>query len=69
MNLLSGYRDVIWLRKMFHANNNKRETSHDGRNRTIRSRKNQNVRRKGNIHVLGNIGSGHNQISGDKIKK
>ena len=30
--------------------------------------KNQNVRRTGNLKALGNIGSGHHQISGDERK-
>ena len=58
---------VDWAnRKMRHANNEKQETTHDGRNRTTEPRKNQNDRRKGNLQILGNIG--HHQTSGDKIK-
>ena len=38
-----------------------------------KSRKNQKTRRKGNLQILGNIGSGHHQSSRDeknkKIKK
>ena len=35
-----------------------------------KSRKNLNARRKGNLQILGNIGSGHHQTSRDeKIKK
>ena len=30
--------------------------------------KNQNARRKGNIQILGNIGSGHDQTNGDEGK-
>ena len=33
------------------------------------SRKNQNTWRKGKLHVLGNIGSGHHPTSGDQKKK
>ena len=35
----------------------KREMTHDKRNRITKSRKNQNARRKGNLLILGNIGS------------
>ena len=42
--------------------------THDRRNRTTKSKKNQNAKRKGNLQVLGNIGSGHNQISDEKEK-
>ena len=54
---------------MCHANNEKRKTTNDGRNRTIKSRKNQNTRTKGNLQVLGNTGSGPHQTSGDERKK
>ena len=37
------------------ANNKKLETIHDGRNRTTKSRENQNVRRKRKLRILGNI--------------
>ena len=43
--------------------------THDGRNRTTKSRKNQNARRKGNLQVLVNIGSGHHQTSRDEKNK
>ena len=59
----SGYKDVIWLSKMCHANNEKREKRQDGRNQTTKSRK---IR---NLQILGNIRSGHHQTSGDKRKK
>ena len=54
----SGYSDGIWHRKMCHVNNEKRKTANDGRNRTTKSGKKQNPRRKRNLQVLGNIGSG-----------
>ena len=44
---------------MCHANNVKRKTINDGSERTTKSTKNQNARRKGNLQVLGNIGSRH----------
>ena len=53
---------------MCHANNEKRETTHDGRNRTTKLRKNQDAQRKGNLQILGNIGSGYHQTSGDERK-
>ena len=52
-NKQSGYRDGFRHSKIRLANNNKWETTHDGKNRTIKSRKNQNVQRKGNLRVLG----------------
>ena len=54
---------------MCHVYNVKRKTTNNGRNRITKSRKNQNVRRKGNLQVLGNIRSGHHQTSGDERKK
>ena len=39
---------------MRHANNEKWETTHDRRNRTTKSRKNQNVKKKWNLPTLGN---------------
>ena len=47
---------------MCHANKEKQEMTYD-------RRKNQNARRKGNLLILGNIGSRHHQTSGDKRKK
>ena len=38
------------------------------RNRINISRKNQNARRKGNLQILGNFGSGHHQTCGDERK-
>ena len=37
MNIQSGHRDRIWLRKTCHVNNEKRKTTHDGRNGTTKS--------------------------------
>ena len=42
---------------MHHANNEKRETKHDGQNEITKSRKNENAQRKGNLQILENIGS------------
>ena len=54
---------------MHHANNTEQEETHDERNETTKSRKNQNAQGKRNFKILGNIGSGHYQTSEDEIKK
>ena len=41
----------------------------DRRNRSTKSRKNQNARRKGNLQLTGNFGSGHHKTIGDERKK
>ena len=41
----------------------------DGRNRTTKSRKNQNAWRKGNLLILKDIGSGHHQTNEDEKEK
>ena len=41
---------------------------HDRRNRLTKSRQNQNARRKGNLQILGLLGSWPHQTSGDKRK-
>ena len=68
-NIQSRYRDVIRHRKMRHVSNEKQEMIHNRRNRTIKSRKKQNARRKGNLQIFGNIGSWHHQTSWDERKK
>ena len=65
---LEGIGMEFCKQKMYHANNEKRETTRDGRNKTTKSRKNQNAWRKGSLKILGNIGSGHHQTCGDKRK-
>ena len=60
-NIQSRHRDWIWHRKMSHANNKRWKTTNDEKNRTAKSRKNQNARRKGNLQIFWNIGSGHHQ--------
>ena len=58
------------IKKMCHANNELWEKTNDGRNRTTKSRMNQNAWRKGKLQVLENIGNGHHQTSqGEKKKK
>ena len=44
---------------MCHANNKKWKTTNKGRKRTTKSRKNQNIRRNGNLQILGNVRSGY----------
>ena len=56
-NIQSGHRDGLWHGKRRHANNENQETTHDGRSRIAKSRKTQNARRRGNLQILGNIGS------------
>ena len=50
-------------------NDEKRQKTNNGRNRTVLSIKNQNIWRKEKWEVLGNIGSGHHQTSGEERKK
>ena len=40
-------------KKMCQANNEKQKSTNDGRNRTSKSRKNQNNRTTGNLQILG----------------
>ena len=54
---------------MCYTPNEKWKKTNNGRNRTRKSRKNKNAWRKGKLQVLGNIGSGHHQISGDESKR
>ena len=44
------------------------EKTDNGRNRTAKSRKNKNTRRKTKLQVLGNIGNVHHQTSSDERK-
>ena len=55
-NIQSGYRDRIWLRKLRHAKNEKRQMTHDRRNGTSKSGKNLNFRRKGKLQILRHLG-------------
>ena len=68
-NIFSGYRNRIWDRKMCYAYYQKWEKIDNRRNRTAKSGKDQNTSRKGNLQVLGNIGSGNRETSGDEKKK
>ena len=67
-NIKPGYSDEIWHRKMYYAHNEKLKKTNDVMNRTTKSRKNENFRRNGNLQILGNIGSGHDQTKGDERK-
>ena len=67
-NIQQGYTNRIWLRKMCLSHNEKGEKTNNGRNRTTKSRKSQNARRKGNLQVLGDIGSRHHQTNGEEEK-
>ena len=53
---------------MRHVHNEKWKKTNNGRNRTAKSRKNQNTWRKGKLQLLGNIGSEHHQTSEDERK-
>ena len=65
-NIQSGHRNGIWHIKMCHTNNEEWEMTDDRRNRTTKPRKDQNAQRKGNLQILGNIGSWHHQTIGDE---
>ena len=54
--MMSRYRNGIWHRKMCHSSNEKWQTIHDGKSQTIKL-SNQNIWRKGNLEILGGIGS------------
>ena len=67
-NIKLGHRDGIRYRERRYAYNENQETTYNGRNRMTKSRKNQIARRKGNLEILWNIGSRHQQTSGDERK-
>ena len=56
-NIQSRYRNGIWHRKMRHVSSKKWQTAHKRRSRTTKSNSRQNAQRKGNIEILGDIGS------------
>ena len=62
-DIKSAYRNEIWHRKKFHANNEKRKPTNDGINKTKKSKKNQEAQRKGILQVLWIIGRRHDQTS------
>ena len=53
---------------MHHASNEKWQVTHDRRSRTTKSSSNQNARRKGNLQILGNIGSWHHRTNRNQRK-
>ena len=55
--------------KICDAKNESWETTYDRKNRTNKSRKNQEAWRKRNLQIHGTIESGHRQTSGDERKK
>ena len=65
---MPGYKNGNWHRKMCYTYNENKKKMNNRRNRTTKSRKNQNIWRKGKLLVLRNIGSGHHQTSGDERK-
>ena len=67
-NIQLGHRNGIWHGKMCHANNEKQEMTHDGRDRPTKPRKNLYTWGKGNIQILGNMKSWHHQTSTDERK-
>ena len=56
------------IEKFVHANKVKQKTANNGRNRTTKSRKNQNALRKENLKIFGNIESGHLKHSRKNLK-
>ena len=66
-NIQPRYRNRIWHWKMRHAHG-KEWKRHNGKNRTAKSKKHQNVWRKEKLQILGNIRRGHYQINRDKRK-
>ena len=58
-NLQVGHGYEIQQRKMCHSHNEKKEMRIIRLNTTIKRRKTQNARRKGNIKIIGNIRIGH----------
>ena len=68
-NIQSRYRKGIWHRKLRHACNKKWQTIHYRRGRTTKSSSHQNTRRKGNLQILGHIGSWHHQTTENERKK
>ena len=68
-NICSRYRNGVRHRKMHHASNEKWQTAHNGRSQTTKSSSQQNTQRRGNLQILGNIGSWHYQTTGNERKK
>ena len=60
------YRNGICRKKMRHAYNERRKITINAMNKTTKSRKNQNAWRKGNLQLVGKVGTGHHQTSEDE---
>ena len=58
--------DGIWHRKMRSARHEKWQTTSNWRNRTTKSRQDQNARRKRDLQILRNLGGWHHQTSGNE---
>ena len=67
-NRQTGHMGGIWYRKVYHDYNEKPRMTNDGRNRTTKSRKYLNARRKSNLQIIENIRRGHQQTSKDEKK-
>ena len=65
-NIQSRYRKGIWHRKMSNTNNERLQMTPKRRSKTTNSSNNNNARRKGNLQILGHVGSWHLQISGNE---
>ena len=61
--------DDNMVEKMYHAHNEKWKKTNNGRNKTAKSKKNQNAWRKGNLQVIGNIGSEQAEMKEKKKKE
>ena len=57
------------IEKICHAHHEKWKKTNNGRNRTAQLRKNPVARIKGNLHILGNIGSRPHETNGKERKK
>ena len=68
-NIQSSYWNGIRQRKMHHVSYEKSQTTHDRRRRTTKSSSHQNTRRKGSLHILGDIGSWQHKTIGYERKK
>ena len=54
---------------MCYVSNEKREMTHDRRNRKTDSSEYQNIQKKESLQIIGNIGSWHHKTNGKEGKK
>ena len=66
-NIQQRYRNGIWLRKMCYAHTEKWKKTKKRSNRTTKSRKNQNARRKGKLREFGKIGGKHDRKNIERV--